>query len=162
MYMNPKSSAREYAFQYLYRLQLPQFQAWKDELQSSGGEESLRSDLMEFEESYSREDKELTPAKLTPEIQNFAYTLVEGVLNNYPTLSTLISDSLKNWKLEKLEKVDTTVLYLGAFELCNIPDTPHKVVINEAIELARKYGAKDSGPFVNGVLDKIAKSNNNG
>ena len=66
-----------------------------------------------------------------------------------------VQDAARNWRLPRMAAVDRNVLRLGAYELLYTPETPPLVAINEAIELARSYGAKESPAFVNGVLDRV-------
>jgi transcription antitermination protein NusB len=69
----------------------------------------------------------------------------------------LVGKHLKNWKLQRLSRIEHTLLVMAVYELKFQKETPFKVVINEAIELAKKYSTKEAGPFLNGVLDSIAK-----
>jgi N utilization substance protein B len=68
----------------------------------------------------------------------------------------VIEGASANWRLDRMARVDRNVLRLAVHELLHLPDVPVKVVINEAIELGKKYGSESSGAFVNGVLDGIA------
>lgn len=70
----------------------------------------------------------------------------------------IISESLKNWKFDRISLVDRSILRLGTYEIFfSQTPVPHPVVINEAVELAKRYGTEESGSFVNGVLDAIRK-----
>ena len=91
------------------------------------------------------------------ECQAFALKLVEGVLERADEVNALISAATENWRIERLSKVDANVLRLASFELVACPDVPVSVVINEAIEIARRYGSEESAVFVNGILDAIAE-----
>jgi N utilization substance protein B len=71
-------------------------------------------------------------------------------------LDAQLSRASKNWRLERMTRVDRNVLRLGAWELAHQPDVPRAVVLDEAVELAKRFGSEDSGPFVNGVLDRVA------
>ena len=99
-----------------------------------------------------------TDIDLTAEEFKESIDRIRKVSENIKTLEENITPFLKNWTLERISKVDRTLLLLSTSELKN-SDTPHKVVINEGIELAKKYGSEESPKFVNAVLDKIAKSN---
>lgn len=88
----------------------------------------------------------------------YARRLIEGVLNNKTELDAMLQSQIKNWSLERLALVDLEVMRLAVFELKHL-DQDAGVAINEAIELAKKYGTTDSGAFVNGILDQIAKEN---
>jgi len=70
----------------------------------------------------------------------------------------IIQDSSLNWRLPRMAAVDRNVLRLAAYELLYCEDIPRKVTLNEAIEVGKRYGSEDSGAFINGVLDRIARS----
>lgn len=91
-------------------------------------------------------------------LKEFVKSLVSGTLKNLKVIDGEISRYALNWQLHRMAVVDRNVLRLAAFELLYLPDIPAKVSLNEAIELAKKYGDKDSGKFVNAVLDKIKKT----
>ncbi|MBD3380438.1 MAG: transcription antitermination factor NusB [Candidatus Omnitrophica bacterium] len=93
-----------------------------------------------------------------PEVMEFAAHLVEGVISNLKDIDDMVSASADNWKIERMATIDRNILRIAAFELKLSGDVPPKVAINEAIEMAKKYGDKDSGKFVNGILDKINKT----
>lgn len=80
-----------------------------------------------------------------------------GVKRNIEKIDEIISSKLENWKFERLSSVDRNVLRLGTYELLYEMDVPIEVTLDEMIELAKKYGTENSGKFVNGVLDRIAK-----
>jgi len=82
--------------------------------------------------------------------------LLEGTIEHAAALERLIAPALDR-KLKELSPVERGILLLAAFELKNSPDVPYKVVINEAVELAKVYGGTDGHKYVNGVLDKIAR-----
>jgi transcription antitermination protein NusB len=86
----------------------------------------------------------------------YADQVVRGVRSALPELDTLLSRASKNWRLERMTRVDRNVLRLGAWELAHQPDVPRAVALDEAVELAKRFGAEESGPFVNGVLDRVA------
>ena len=85
----------------------------------------------------------------------FVETLLRGVLARADELRAMISPHLSR-DFAKLSPVERAILYIGAFELASHPETPFKVVLNEAIELGKSFGATDGHRFVNGVLEKIA------
>ena len=89
------------------------------------------------------------------EIQAFARELFAGVLERRDELDGRIRSVAANWDLARMAVVDRNVLRLAVFELTLREETPAAVVINEAIELAKKFGGKESGGFVNGILDKV-------
>ncbi len=84
----------------------------------------------------------------------FARELLDGVLRNRRELDSQLIRFADNWSLERMAVTDRNVLRLGAYEIL-YTDTPGRVVINEAVELAKRYGARQSPQFVNGVLDRI-------
>ena len=81
--------------------------------------------------------------------------LVEGVATHLEELDALIARHSEHWRLERMSAVDRNLLRLAAYELLYVPKIPPKVVINEAVELAKQYGSEDSGAFVNGILDRL-------
>ena len=85
----------------------------------------------------------------------FCLSLFDGVVAGGEDIDQRLSAAADNWRLPRMAAVDRNVLRLGAYELLSTPETPASVVINEAIELARRYGSADSPSFVNGVLDKL-------
>ena len=91
------------------------------------------------------------------EVQLVAEQLVRGVAAQRREIDDAIESVSTHWRLDRMAKVDRNVLRLAVYELRS-SDVPVKVVINEAIELGKKYGSESSGAFVNGVLDKIAQS----
>ena len=93
-----------------------------------------------------------------PEVKDFANRLVFGVSDHLEAIDKKISGYATNWQLKRMAVIDRNVLRLGVFELFYANDIPPKVSINEAVELAKKYGDAESSKFVNGVLDKIHKT----
>ncbi len=92
------------------------------------------------------------------ETRKFSVQIVEGVVENIEALDLIIKKYVKNWGINRMAVIDRTVLRMGTFELIFTGDIPPKVSINEAVELAKKFGDVDSPRFVNGILDKIYKS----
>ena len=87
--------------------------------------------------------------------QEFASQLVQGVTQDIESIDAAISEASARWKLERLAMVDRNVLRLCIHELRHHHDIPPKVIINEGIEIARRFGSEESAAFVNGVLDSI-------
>jgi transcription antitermination protein NusB len=131
--MPRRSRARQVAFQVLYQ----------DDLNPRGP--TAVAD--KFIVSRLRED----------ELIAFARDLVAGVRKNRPELDELIEKAAENWSLKRMAVTDRNVLRLGAYELLH-SDTPDRVAIDEAVELAKRFGSAQSAPFVNGVLDKLLHS----
>ena len=92
------------------------------------------------------------------EVRSFSDSLIDGVSKNKDLIDSVITKYATNWQIQRMAAIDRNVLRLATFELLLTEDIPPKVAINEAIEMAKKYGDKDSGKFVNGVLDKINKT----
>jgi N utilization substance protein B len=88
--------------------------------------------------------------------QAFARDLVAAASEHGARIDTLIGAASKNWRIDRMSRVDRNILRLGACELVAFRDVPVKVVINEAVELAKRFGTAESSAFVNGVLDRIA------
>jgi len=91
------------------------------------------------------------------EVREFAESLVTGTWNRLEILDREIAAAAEHWRLERMAAVDRNVLRLAAWEMLFHPDTPPAVILDEAIEVAKKYGSEDSGKFINGVLDTIRK-----
>jgi N utilization substance protein B len=91
-----------------------------------------------------------------PELVEFGRSLVAGVRRNREELDRLLERTADNWSLSRMAAADRNVLRLGAFELLHT-DMPERVAINEAVELAKRYGSRQSAQFVNGILDRLLK-----
>ena len=87
-------------------------------------------------------------------LRDFAWQLFSGVMENRARIDSRIVEVAENWSMDRMAPTDRNALRVGAFELL-YSDTPHRVVIDEAIELARKFGDKNSTQFVNGILDRL-------
>ncbi len=145
--MNTRREAREFCLQFLYHFQLPAFQEHKRDLAQDSVE--LFERMTEFRETLN--------IQMRSEEQAWVATIVKGILAHADELESKVSAHLKNWKLQRLSRIEHTLLIMAAYELLHRPETPVKVVINEAIELAKKYSTKESGQFINGVLDSLAR-----
>ena len=91
-------------------------------------------------------------------VRAFARDLMMGTVADVAGLDALIQQHSAHWRLERLAVIDRLILRLGAWELQHAGDTPPAVILNEAIELARRFSSDDAVRFVNGVLDSIRKS----
>jgi transcription antitermination factor NusB len=131
--MRKRTLARELALQILYQLDLR-------------GPEVLD----EVEEFLSRHASD-------PETLAFARDLIFGCWERRPVLDGRIEEVARNWQIGRMAAIDRNVLRLAAYELLFRDDIPPLVTINEAIELAKKYSTKNSGPFVNGILDNLRR-----
>ena len=94
---------------------------------------------------------------LPEEHREFANRLVRGTIARVGELDELLAKRAQNWRVERMAILDRLILRLATFELIDEPDTPAKVVINEAIELARTYSGDEAVGFVNGILDAVRK-----
>lgn len=106
------------------------------------------------------EPLENVDAPLPMAARKFTEMLVAGVVEFRPVLDRKIQEVAKNWSLERMAPVDLSILRIGTYELLYQPEIPGRVTINEAIEIAKRYGTKESPSFVNGLLDKIAQNCN--
>ena len=101
------------------------------------------------------ESSGLEEAAATPDEIEFAQSLVRGVLGDLAALDAKIEAASTNWRLARMPGVDRNILRVGAWELLHC-DVPTPVIINEALEIAKRYGGAESRAFVNGILDRIA------
>ena len=133
--MGTRRKAREVALQALYQYEL---------LQQGEGER------FSFEQfcSHFQVNKKAIP---------YARTLLVGIHENEKEIDQHISKYAENWRLERMSVIDRNILRLAVFELIYQNDIPASVAINEAVEIAKRYSTDDSGPFINGILDAMAK-----
>jgi transcription antitermination factor NusB len=92
-------------------------------------------------------------------LRAFSKELVRGISENRSRIDELIKKASKNWRIERMSRVDRSILRLSVFEMLFMENIPHKVSIDEAVELGKKYGTEESGAFINGVLDNIYIAN---
>ena len=95
--------------------------------------------------------------RLPGEADEFVDALVGALEEDLPELDRRIALALERWNMERLAATDRSVLRLATAELLHLPGTPARVLIDEAVAIARKYGREESGRFVNGVLDRLAR-----
>jgi N utilization substance protein B len=91
-----------------------------------------------------------------PEGRSYADDAVRGVAADLEKVDEIIRKASTNWRLERMARVDRNVLRLGTWELLRSREVPRAVILDEAVELAKRFGSEDSGAFVNGVLDRVA------
>ena len=91
------------------------------------------------------------------EIKDFAEEIVRGTFKHLLKINKLIHQCAKNWSLDRMAVVDRNVLRMAIYEILYRIDIPTSVTINEAIEIAKKFGTDESGAFVNGILDRVAR-----
>lgn len=89
---------------------------------------------------------------------SFALELLNGVHENRTEIDKRIVEKSKNWTIPRMARVDLSILRLAVYELIYRPEIPKNVTINEAIEVAKKFGAEESSSFINGILDEIASA----
>jgi transcription antitermination protein NusB len=133
--MGARTSAREAALQMLFAVE-------------AGGTEVERA-IADFWAEFPAEDAEG---------RSYADALVRGVLRDIEQADAQIKKASQNWRLERMTRVDRNVLRLGAWELLERADVPRAVILDEAVEIAKRFGTEESGAFVNGVLDRIAEN----
>ncbi|MDP2939369.1 MAG: transcription antitermination factor NusB [Candidatus Omnitrophota bacterium] len=133
--MRKRTKSRDYALKFLYQIDITKESSDKD-----------------FEEFWQNQEEPYA------EVKEFAFTLVKGTIENLKDIDKKITDYAVNWQLKRMAVVDRNILRLATFELLYLKDIPPKVSINEAVDLAKKYGDIESGRFVNGILDKINKT----
>ena len=97
----------------------------------------------------------LKTSTIDPEVGEFANSIFEGTLASLAKIDELISARLNNWKLDRLHKVDLSIIRMAVFELLHPEETPSSVVIDQAVRLGKKFGGDESGRFVNGILGGI-------
>ena len=132
--MRNRTKSREYALQMLYQADIRHTKA-----------EQI---LEEFWRAHE---------PVTEDIQAFAKELFAGTLAHQPEIDALIRAHADNWDINRMAVIDRNILRLGCFELLHVEEVPSKVCINEAIELAKRFGDAESGKFINGILDAIHK-----
>ena len=132
--MSSRRKSREFAMQMLYQWEL-------------GGNTPEQVGATFFDER-----------KADGEIASFARELFRGAVNNIEQLDLLIREHSENWRLERMAAVDRSILRAAVYELLHCPETPPHAVINEALEIARRFSGEGSVEFVNGILDAILKA----
>jgi len=98
---------------------------------------------------------EMDALKQGTDARAYCETIVAGALARTPELDAVIEGCASRWKVSRMTVVDRNILRLAVFELAHAPDVPYKVVIDEAVELAKRYGTEDSPAFINGILDQV-------
>ena len=133
--MRKRTLAREYTLKILYQAEM------------------TRRDLAAAAQQFWKEQD--PPDEV---VREFTQRLADGVAANLATIDAKISHYATNWQIKRMAVIDRNILRLGVYELLHADDIPPKVTINEAVELAKKFGDLESGKFVNGILDKIHKT----
>lgn len=135
-----KRRAREAALEMLYQ--------W--EIGRMGADETVAT-------YWPARDEDAEAGPLDEELRGFANALVTGTIARVDEIDGIIGPRAHNWRVERMAVVDRLVLRLAVCELLTVPGTPAKVVINEALELARRYSGDEAVAFVNGILDAVRK-----
>lgn len=158
-----RRAAREIALLILFGMEMNEAEASEEPLKLFS--DAFRDDPEVIEEIFAR--GELTSGLLkharrvlSSDAEGhwpFVEDLVSGVTSHRAAIDELITQSSLNWKLKRMNRVDRNILRLAVFELAFEPKTPGAAALNEAIELAKRYGTADSGKFVNGLLDRIGQ-----
>jgi len=149
---NNRRVGREYALKMLFALQLDKEQSQPNQLVDSFWDNFCFADDV-LGEPLENQDVPVTTAS-----RIFAETLVNGVVEYRAVIDQRLTASAVNWSLTRMAPVDLSILRIAVYELLYQPEIPSPVVIDEAIEIAKRYGSKKSPAFINGLLDKIAKS----
>lgn len=136
--MRKRTRSREFALQLLYQADIRH--------------EDINSILDGFWDSQSQSSEDIEAS-----IMEFAVSLARGTYENLKKIDTTISLYAQNWQLERMAVIDRNIMRMCCYEFIHFDDIPSKVSINEAVDLAKKYGDLESGKFVNGILDKINK-----
>jgi N utilization substance protein B len=152
--MGERRQAREIALMILYQLDV--------------GQLHLESGLERFFDNFCGEPLEVPPRylegaapevlRLSPPVREYAERLVRGVTAHLEELDGVIQKVSTHWRIDRMARVDRNLLRLGAYEILHVAqEVPRKVVINEAVEIAKRFGAAESSAFINGILDRIGK-----
>ena len=135
--MGFRRKGREYALQLLFQMDVDR--------------EGARAPSVPFDAFWAER-------KALPEVRSFAEALVRGVEAQLASIDGILRKHTRHWSLERMAAVDRNVLRLAVYELLYLDDVPPRVALNEAIEIAKKYGSEESGGFVNGVLDNVLRT----
>jgi N utilization substance protein B len=129
-----RRKAREYALQILFQVDFTK----------------KRIDSKDLEEFWSGK-------KESRSVKEFTEDIVRGTLNSIDEIDAMIERVTENWLLKRMAAVDRNILRFAAYEILYRKDIPSAVTINEAIEIAKKFSSAESAPFINGILDRLAK-----
>jgi N utilization substance protein B len=140
--MGTRRRAREFALQILYQL----------DAQEIADEQALALFWRNFASAAPDTDEPRDAPDV--ETRSFAELIVRGVRDHQADIDGLIQKVSKNWRLERMARVDRNLLRMAVYELKYVDDVPAKVAINEAIEIAKRFGTGESSAFVNGILDR--------
>lgn len=140
--LTPRRIGREWALQFLYQFDLRQAE--------------FEEKVLELFWAQLQDSPAMPKGRKLENAQNFANELIHGIVPVIDELDSLISKYSSNWPLERMAVVDRQLLRIGAFEISKQGTAP-EVVINEAVEIAKAFGDKDSTKFINAILDQVHK-----
>ncbi|MHB1702921.1 MAG: transcription antitermination factor NusB [bacterium] len=151
--MTKRRKARELALQFLYEEDgdISNLDYKINRFYNDFAVESLKRD------GFIKTKEDLNKKKDTGEIFDFFSSIVNGTLINLKKIDEVIKNISKNWSIERMSRVDRNLLRLSIYEIIFVPETPKNVVINEAVEIAKKFGNDESPAFINGILDAAIK-----
>lgn len=115
---------------------------------------------MEVQNDYSQEIKERFVQEYMKDSNQLEYfdRIFEATVGNLPVIDEKLEKCSENWKISRMAKVDLAILRLSAAEILYLDDVPDSASINEAVDMAKKFGGDDSGKFINGILGKVVRS----
>ncbi|SHI92901.1 transcription antitermination factor NusB [Lutispora thermophila] len=122
-------------------------------------DEKLENLSEDYDIFFTQEDDtdQTNLSKLNSKDRDFLNILIKGTIENLESIDEIIRKSLISWTMERIAKVDLSILRMAIFEILYYKDTPENIVINEAVELAKTFGGDDSSSFVNGVLGRVVR-----
>ncbi len=157
--MGKRRKARELVLQFLYQTDMNPPQGRGARLARRTGENgrdaagtpedggaAIEQEIASFWENFKTEE----------EGKVFFRELAGGVMSHRDEIDALIDSASDNWRIARMAMVDRNILRFSVYELIYLPDIPSRVTINEAVEIAKRYGSQESPSFINGILDKIA------
>ncbi len=148
--MRKRTQAREFALQILYQSDI-----------SHGDAAELFEDFWKEKADLVQSSEEKGPGPVLendPEVRQYTERIVLGAIERLEAIDKIIEKFTEHWEMKRMGYIDRNILRLATYEILFMDDIPVKVAINEAVELAKRYGEDDSSKFVNGILDKIAKT----
>jgi N utilization substance protein B len=137
--MGKRRRAREIALQFLYQ--------YDSQRETCLEDSDIKQQINLF---WSAKD-----ASINEDVKEFATVLITGSCENMEGIDQIISKYSKNWRLSRMPTIDRNILRMATYELAYLRNIPPPVTINEAVELAKKFGTEESGSFINGILDRI-------
>ncbi|HEY7535498.1 MAG TPA: transcription antitermination factor NusB [Thermodesulfobacteriota bacterium] len=144
--MGKRRRARENTLQFLYQF---------DTLKEFSSQEVSINDMLHL--FWTTKESEVEK-----DVEEFSNRLITGACENIEGIDSIINRYSEHWRLSRMSTIDRNILRMAIYELVYLRDIPPPVTINEAVELAKKYGTEESGAFVNGILDRIRIALNKG